>query len=453
VTRAYDARVTELLGHVVAPSGTVVIIDCGFLAMWSHDAPPVMPDGVVDPETVEKARTAVDLRLTGDGAEEVGRAIDRQWHPLFFYDVPSDGVRELRQRVAAIAGERGVTAHVEVLPARVSHRMRIEDALAFGSGAGQFPVHGVWAIAIDGVPPGRHEVLGEVMPDGDPDAGRLRRVVVRFASRPVVRTELIGHVMVDWARLLVADADALGAWQHEEPLDGLADVVFWGRDAEALAAATGAPALGDQHGWTDLPIADAAARHQQLVDTREARQLMVAIDARPHSHHHVLMQQVRERPTESGNVAIAGAELCGFATRWGDGVFEVHRGLDANGGLVDVRIELGTPERQELMRSLEQRSAAALVSRLIIDGDEPVRFLCRQEPDNQRDSGWRLFSGVEPDGYLDDPDNIRIVELSELIAMDRRLEPLLTAPTGSAFECEPGAEAFSPVTDWQLDDD
>ena len=53
----------------------------------------------------------------------------------------------------------------------------------------------------------------------------------------------MGHVAVDYARLLIADFDALGAWKHEDSLDGLADYVFWGEDAEHVAQAPGAPLL------------------------------------------------------------------------------------------------------------------------------------------------------------------------------------------------------------------
>ena len=77
----------------------------------------------------------------------------------------------------------------------------------------------------------------------------------------VARSELAGTVAVDEARLMFADIDALGQWQHEKPLDGKADFVFWGRDAERAAQTTGAADLGDgQWGWLNLPVRETVQR-------------------------------------------------------------------------------------------------------------------------------------------------------------------------------------------------
>lgn len=43
------------------------------------------------------------------------------------------------------------------------------------------------------------------------------------------------------SRLMLVDAVALQEWEHEEPLDGKADYVFWGLEAPNAAAALGVP--------------------------------------------------------------------------------------------------------------------------------------------------------------------------------------------------------------------
>lgn len=60
------------------------------------------------------------------------------------------------------------------------------------------------------------------------------------------------------ARLLFADLTGLDLWRVDEPFDGLADVIFWGADAAALAAEAQAPELpGQAWGWEGLPVPDA----------------------------------------------------------------------------------------------------------------------------------------------------------------------------------------------------
>ena len=65
-----------------------------------------------------------------------------------------------------------------------------------------------------------------------------------------------------------------------------------------------------------------------------------------------------------------------------------------------------------------------------------VGYMYREEPDPDSelpDSGWRFFAGDEQDEYLDDPENIVILSLSTVKALDPAVIPYLEAPYGSAF--------------------
>jgi hypothetical protein len=196
------------------------------------------------------------------------------------------------------------------------------------------------------------------VPEGHPEAGRWSCVWLELSSSPVERSESAGHVLVDRARLMFADVDALGDWEQEEALDGLADVVFWGRDELVIAKRCGAPLLavpeGQIYGWIGLPFEEALAKANAVAALRSPERKF-ALDFRPHSHAYQLLAQVRATETGSGQVNVGGAELCGFATSWGDGAFEVFRDLDASGALVRVRVQMETPERVELMRQLSRR--------------------------------------------------------------------------------------------------
>jgi hypothetical protein len=205
------------------------------------------------------------------------------------------------------------------------------------------------AVAAAGLPKDRPlAIRGQRMPAGDHQE-RWRRVWVEVdGAAEVARSESVGCVGVDWARLIVADADALGAWVHDDSLDGLADFVFWGRDAETVALAVGAPEIGDGHwGWLDRPVEEIVETGTTVETLVSAKGHKVATDFRPHSHHHAAMAQTRTSATESSVVEVGGARLCNFMTTWGDGIFDVFRDLSADGRLVRIRIEMGTEERVE----------------------------------------------------------------------------------------------------------
>jgi hypothetical protein len=327
------------LGEVSAPSGTLLIIDAGFLDLWCHDRPPHIPRGALgDAELEHKANDSVDLRIEGPDGVIAGTTFHRQWHPGYLYDIPRDALPSLEASFRRHVISHQWKAHLVVLPERVSHLHRVELALAHGQGAGYVQISGLGCIAVGEVLQDRtFEVIGERS-----EPGHWRSVCVE--CRPglaVTKTEVVGQVMVDRARLLIGDVDALGAWVHHTPLDGKADLVFWGLEAEQAAARMQAPLLPEGvHGWLDVSVEEAEVLDEKV----RGLGLKLATDFRPHSHHYQLMAQVRATETESGTLAVGGAKMCGFMSTWGDGMFPVLRELGPGGELVRVRIELSNDQ-------------------------------------------------------------------------------------------------------------
>jgi hypothetical protein len=279
-----------ILGTVVAPSGTLLVIDAGYLGFWCHDREPRVPQGAFrDDDAEARANASVDVALDGPGAEAVGRALGRQWHPRYLFDIPRDAIAALEDDLKRQARALGVEARAVVLPKRVTHLRRVGLALTHGGGAGEVQVSGLWNAVVGDVPRDRPLTMWAEPMDDPQFVGRWRWVGVDCRPEvPVARTEAVGHTMVDQARLLVADVAALADWSHEEPLDGRADVVLWGRDAERTAAIVGAPRLdGGEWGWRDLPVDDAHARARRLFALKEREGLLLGLDFRPHSHHYL----------------------------------------------------------------------------------------------------------------------------------------------------------------------
>jgi hypothetical protein len=345
--RSKRGKGAEQLGEIDVPSGTLIVIDTGLLNLWCHDRPPSMEEGSAPDEVVKSANTSVDFRIEGKDAHRAGQQFDRQWHPGFLFDIPSHGLKKVEQTFAEYVRQAGFDALLTPLPQKVTHRERVDLALEHGHGAGEVFFQGITAIAVLGLPRDRPlPVFGERMPTGSYD-DRWRRVWLECQPKAkIARTEMVGRAAVDEARLMFADVDALGAWQHEAPLDGLADYVFWGGDAAAqVAQELGAIRQSDQEwGWVDLPVREAVRLGLTVEDLREKNSLRFATDFRPHSHHYMVMKQVRATSTESGTILVGGAKVCTFMTTWGDGFYAVSREMDARGGLVRISIDLGSDE-------------------------------------------------------------------------------------------------------------
>jgi hypothetical protein len=301
---------------------------------------------------------AFDLAIHGPDALVAGHGLGRSTNPLYLYDQPAEGLAELESAFGKLVRERKLDASIRMLAERVPHRRRVDLALEAGGGAAGVQFHGLSAVAVGGLPRDRLlPVMGEWMPP-DKYAGCWRRVWVEVRDGVLASTRRIGDVYVDMARLMAVDADALGAWDDEESQDGKADIVFWGRDAVAVAEDVGAPAVKDGlqsevFGWADLPFDDAFALGKRL-DALHGGERRFAFDFRPHTHHWQVMHDVRATRTQSGVLDLAGARLCMFMTTWGDGEFPVEVDLDAAGELLRVRIDVGCDAIVERQRAFEK---------------------------------------------------------------------------------------------------
>jgi len=156
----------------------------------------------------------------------------------------------------------------------------------------------------------------------------------------VVTSQKLGEAGVDFARLVCMDHAALDAWEHEDSLDGRADIVFWGRDAGLLARSMSAPRTAEGHGWTDLPVADAEAKADEIARRKAANHWLLASDLRPHSHHYRALAAARQSPRGAGTLELAGTTMMLLFTTWGDGVFPIYLDRDAEDRPVQVRIQL-----------------------------------------------------------------------------------------------------------------
>lgn len=227
---------------------------------------------------------------------------------------------------------------------------------ALAQGRYAFEHAGVFGVAIPGVPTNTELPVRGLRIDEGPFRGLWQAIFIDFVASPhAARTIEAGHIVVDAARAGFFDVDAVAAWKHDEPVDGRADVVFWGAQAEDVARRFQAPSLGDGNfGWEDLAVPQAHQLATQLEQLRASGSARFAYDYRPHSHHYVMMKQVRARPTESGVIGLAGQQaVCGFTTSWGDGEFPVMLDFDEGGTLTRCGLFLATDQAQANLRAVQ----------------------------------------------------------------------------------------------------
>ncbi|MCL2308822.1 MAG: DUF2185 domain-containing protein [Proteobacteria bacterium] len=102
---------------------------------------------------------------------------------------------------------------------------------------------------------------------------------------------------------------------------------------------------------------------------------------------------------------------------------------------------------KEQIKPLAEGYGGCIASDMITVDGYPVRFMYREEPHNDLDSGWRFLSGYEDDAYMENSANHAVYEVNTIANYDPSIIPFLDAPEGSAFEKTPESERFVDVTD------
>ncbi len=333
---------TEPLGEATAPSGVLLLVDPGLLDFWRHDRPPLLPPGTLPSAKLEEANTASDIEIVGDERRRLARVVDRQVHSRFIYDVPRSRIEYVVESVALAARRYRVPATARRLLDRIPHRKRADLAVEDGGGAGMVPMGPVTLAAIGDLP--RKTPLAVTGERAERGRSLWSWIDLRVREGKAAKRETIGRLSIRRARGLFIDADAAGAWVHDESLDGLADIVFWGADAPAVAARTRARNLGDGYfGWTDLVLEQAELRRDAVADHKAAGAKFM-FDYRPHSHHHALLAGMRQSGSEAAAVEVGNARAVGFFTGRGEGEMPVMREMDEAGRTLRIRLNLAASD-------------------------------------------------------------------------------------------------------------
>lgn len=99
-------------------------------------------------------------------------------------------------------------------------------------------------------------------------------------------------------------------------------------------------------------------------------------------------------------------------------------------------------------RWIDSGEQKAIVSEMCFAKDGIVRFLYREKPDREEDSGWRMFTGYETPEYNEDAKHARLVDVGYMLDRDPSLLEPLKEGIGAVFERKGKGTPWQRVTDW-----
>ena len=83
------------------------------------------------------------------------------------------------------------------------------------------------------------------------------------------------------------------------------------------------------------------------------------------------------------------------------------------------------------MKKYVENAGSCIVTKSILNGETKFRWLFREEPLNNIDTGWMAFGDSDNDNYVNDPKNLTVVDLNTLINIEPTILNVYEMPIGT----------------------
>ena len=100
---------------------------------------------------------------------------------------------------------------------------------------------------------------------------------------------------------------------------------------------------------------------------------------------------------------------------------------------------------------MNYENKTAFVTKRFVEENSKIGFAYREKPDNETDSGWRFLVGNESQEYIDNPDNLLLYSIEDIIKLDDDIRSILNSEINTAFE-KVDTE-FKQITDYNFGTD
>ena len=83
------------------------------------------------------------------------------------------------------------------------------------------------------------------------------------------------------------------------------------------------------------------------------------------------------------------------------------------------------------MKKYVENAGSCIVTKSLLNGESNFRWLFREEPLDNIDTGWMAFGDSDNDEYVNDPKNLSVVDLNTLINIEPTILNVYEMPVGT----------------------
>jgi hypothetical protein len=88
----------------------------------------------------------------------------------------------------------------------------------------------------------------------------------------------------------------------------------------------------------------------------------------------------------------------------------------------------------EKMVNLIPNAGGCLVSKNIIDGKSKLKWLLREKSADKIDNGWRFFSDIDDNDFLNNPSNLVVCDFNTVANIEPAILGIYLLPVGSDLQ-------------------
>jgi len=104
---------------------------------------------------------------------------------------------------------------------------------------------------------------------------------------------------------------------------------------------------------------------------------------------------------------------------------------------------------QSINKQATTESLCLASSLILNERPMPIRFFYKESPQHKNDTGFRFYSGLESDDFLQTEDAALVAPLDCMVRLDASIKKFLeNSIIGSVWERLPGNNDWIPVTDY-----
>lgn len=91
-------------------------------------------------------------------------------------------------------------------------------------------------------------------------------------------------------------------------------------------------------------------------------------------------------------------------------------------------------EKEKRLTVFLKNAGGMIVTKSLIEGESKLKWLFREDSSNPTDNGWRAFGDTDTQEYIDNPENLIVVDFNTLANIEPAVVAVYDLPAGTDLE-------------------